>query len=131
MNVFTYQGEVKIESEITFRDDRLKKEEIDRLMEEASCYRRKVEQRNLVKARVDALKSYSDAISSKFEQGNRKCHEISLFVKVQGNAMTNSKEDIERKKKELDQIVDEIRMIQESFNAGSNFGNSSKRQRTQ
>jgi len=122
---------VKIESEITFRDDRLKKEEIDRLMEEASCYRRKVEQRNLVKARVDALKSYSDAIIFKFEKGNRKYQEISLFVKVQGNAMTNSKDDIERKKKELDQIVDEIRLIQESFNAGSNFGNSSKRQRTQ
>jgi len=121
---------VKIETEITFRDDRLKKEEIDRLSEEATCYRRKVEQQNLVKAR-DALKSYSDAVSSKFEKGNRKCQEISLFVKGQGNAMTNSKDDIERKKKELDQIVNEIRMIQESFNAGSNDGNSSKRQRTQ
>jgi len=121
---------VKIESEITFYDARLKKEEIDRLAAEAKRYRNEIEQRLLVKAR-DALKSYSDAISSKFEQGNRKCHEISLFVKGQGNAMTNSKDDIERKKKELDQIVDEIRMIQESFNAGSNFGNSSKRQRTQ
>lgn len=122
MNVFTYQGEVKIESKITFDDVRLERRDFERVEE---YYK----ERDLDKARA-ALKSYCGAVSSKFKEGNMKCQHILELMETGGNAMNHSKDYVERKKKELDHIIDEIRMIQES-NAGSNVENSSKRQRTQ
>ena len=91
--------------------------------------RLEIEKRESDEAR-DALQSYCEAVSSKFEEGNRKCQEIWLIMKRHGYATTFPKDYVEQKKKELDDIVDEIRMFQELWNE-PNGGNSSKRQRTQ
>ena len=133
MNVFTYQGEVKIESEITFDDARLERKDFERLEEYEKEVKERlrlaIEKRESDQAR-DALQLYCVAVGSKFEEGNKKCQEILLIMKRNGNAPTLSKDYVEHKKKQLDQIVDEILLFQEAWNE-PNGGNSSKRQRTE